>query len=312
MGLTMFVHDYLMQAVYFAPRGKKPLLFLGTNIQQRYLRPDDKLIGFVGDAGAGKSLLIRGMFPGLELTNDDEGINVRPLPLMEDAESGRFRYHTYHLDVRFEAAFTQPWKMGEAVLKAIASGKRVVVEHFELIYEQLGINAEVLIGIGGEVIVTRPTMFGPEPREIANLVFESIKYRRMAHSAEDLTTMVLESIGLPELDVHCEIKYGFVLELAEKPDFSLELVERRVLDLIEADLPISFVNEAAIKIGDTLYPCSGPRIHVRRTGEIIGFNLVKEFLFDSVAKVYTMVGMVGDDIMPAASVNLFAGHRSSC
>ena len=97
---TLFVHEHLMQAVYFAPRGQKRLLFLGTNLQQRYLSPDDKLIGFLGDAGAGKSLLIRGMFPGLELTNDDDGINVRPLPLMEDADRGHFRCHTYHLDVR--------------------------------------------------------------------------------------------------------------------------------------------------------------------------------------------------------------------
>ncbi|HWJ02120.1 MAG TPA: alanine-tRNA synthetase second additional domain-containing protein, partial [Verrucomicrobiae bacterium] len=89
-----------MQAVYFAPRGKKRLLVLGHNLAQRYLSPEDNLIGFIGEAGAGKSLLIRGMFPGLELTNDDDGINVRPLPLIGDAERGHFRTHTYHLDAR--------------------------------------------------------------------------------------------------------------------------------------------------------------------------------------------------------------------
>ena len=64
--------ESLMYAVYFAPRGKDRLLDLGHQIAQRHLSPQDKLIGFVGDGGAGKSLLIRGMFPGLELTNDDQ------------------------------------------------------------------------------------------------------------------------------------------------------------------------------------------------------------------------------------------------
>ena len=31
-------------------------------ISQRYLRPEDRLIGIIGDAGAGKSLLARGCF----------------------------------------------------------------------------------------------------------------------------------------------------------------------------------------------------------------------------------------------------------
>ena len=31
-------------------------------------------ITFIGMPGSGKSALIRGMFPGLELTNDDDGV----------------------------------------------------------------------------------------------------------------------------------------------------------------------------------------------------------------------------------------------
>ncbi|MBC2722633.1 alanine-tRNA synthetase second additional domain-containing protein [Desulfosporosinus sp.] len=309
MALVMFVHEHLMQAVYFAPRGKKRLLFLGTNIQQRYLSPEDKLIGFVGDAGAGKSLLIRGMFPGLELTNDDDGINIRPLPLMDDADREYFRYHTYHLDVRFESAFTQPWKIAEAIQKAISAGRRVVIEHFDLVYPQLGVNAEVLIGVGEEVIVTRPTVFGPEPQSITDIVFDSIKYRRMAHSAEDITSMILEEMGLPKPEVHSDIKHGFVLELPEKPDIDLDLVEHRVLDLIKADLPICFANDNHIRVGEILYPCTGPRIHIRRSGEIKGFHLLKEFRFDPIAQLYTIAGIVGEETTPARSLDLFGARN---
>lgn len=305
----MFVHEHLMQAVYFAPRGKKRLLFLGTNIQQRYLSPEDKLVGFVGDAGAGKSLLIRGMFPGLELTNDDDGINIRPLPLMEDADRGHFRYHTYHLDVRFESAFTPPWKIAEAIQKAISSGHRVVVEHFDLVYAHLEVNAEVLIGVGEEVIVTRPTVFGPEPQSIADIVFESIKYRRMAHSAEDITSMILEEMGLEKPEVHSDIKHGFVLELSDKPDIDLDLVERRVLDLINADLPICFGDDQHIRVGEMLYPCTGPRIHIRRTSEIKGFHLLKEFRFDPIARLYTIAGIVGEETTPSRPADLFTDRN---
>lgn len=308
--MTMFVHEHLIQAVYFAPRGKVRLLFLGTNIQHRYLSPEDKLIGFVGDAGAGKSLLIRGMFPGLELTNDDDGINIRPLPLLEDAERGHFRYHTYHLDVRFEAAFTQPWKIAEAIQKAIAGGHRVVVEHFDLVYSQLGVNAEVLIGVGEEVIVTRPTVFGPHPQSIADIVYESIKFRRMAHSAEDITSMVLEEMGLKKPEVHSDIKHGFVLELPEKPDLDLDLVEQRVLDLIKADVTICFADDGHIRVGERLYPCTGPRIHIRRTGEIKGFHLLKEFRFDPIARLYTIAGIVGAEAMSPCADDLIGGCES--
>ena len=38
---------------------------------------------------------------------------------------------------------------------------------FELLYPLLNINAEMLIGIGEEVVVTVPTIFGPFPAEIA-------------------------------------------------------------------------------------------------------------------------------------------------
>lgn len=289
------VHDYLMQAVYFAPRGKKRLLLLGHNLAQRYLSREDNLVGFIGEAGAGKSLLIRGMFPGLELTNDDDGINVRPLPLIADAEKEHFRTHTYHLDARFEMAFTQPWIIGSAIEKALAKNRRVVIEHFELIYPFLKHNAQVLIGVGEEVILTRPTIYGPQPKEIADIVFNSILYRRMAHSAEDITSMVLEEMGLEKPQIHSDIKHGFVLEFAERPDIDLDLVERQVKELIKRDLQISYSDDEHITVGGNLYECTGPRIHVKRTSEIVGFRLLKEFRWDPLQKLYTLAGLVGEE-----------------
>ena len=229
----------LVQAVYYAPRGGQRLMHLGMLIAQRYLRAEDRLIGVVGDAGAGKSLLIRGMFPGLVLTNDDDGVNVRPLPVLEDAESDHFRTHTYHLDVRFEMAFSPLWKLAEAVKKAVSGGHRVVVEHFELLYPLLNLNAEVLIGVGEEVVVTVPTLFGPFPTEIAQQAFDSIIYRKMAHSAEDITSVVMKEMGFEVPTIHSDVKHGFVLEFTEKP--KIDLVEVGGGGSTSAGLPISYL-----------------------------------------------------------------------
>ena len=183
----------LIEASFFAPRGRKRIYDLGMQISQLYLSPDDHLIGFIGEAGSGKSALVRGMFPGLELTNDDDGVNVRPLPILDvDSEIGFYTPHTYHLDIRFETGFTQPHVLADAIMEAIKRGRRVIVEHFDLIYPLLPVNADLLLGVGEQIIVARPTMFGPEPQEIASIVHQSIKYRLMAHTAEDLCEMHMD------------------------------------------------------------------------------------------------------------------------
>ena len=293
--MRVAIHEYLMHAAYFAPRGKTRIIELGRSISHRYLDPTDKLTGLIGDAGAGKSLLIRGIFPGLELTNDDDGINVRPLPLIRDADEGHFRAHTYHVDVRFETGFSQPWVIAEAVRLAIAADRRVIIEHFELLYPVLQINAEVLIGVGEEVIVTRPGVFGPFPQEIADIVFESLPYRKMAHSAEDLTAMVLVEMGISKPEAHSDIKHGFVLEFEEKPQIDLAQVEQKVLELIAEDQVIDYYDETNIKIGCRTWGCTGPRLHIRRTGDIKGFRLIKDLKWDSIEKLYLLTGLVGED-----------------
>lgn len=289
-------HASLMYAVYFAPRGKARLLSLGNQIGQRHLSPLDKLIGVIGDAGAGKSLMINGMFPGLELTNDDSAINIRPLPLLSHAEDGKFTYHTYHVDIRFEMAFTPIHQLAEAVKAAVATNHRVVIEHFDLLYPFLKINAEILVGIGEEVIVTRPNIFGPLPDDIRKIVFKSLRFRRMAHTAEDLTGLVLvNEFNYKGPLIHDDVKHGFVLEFNEKPSFDLNQLEDSVKDLIKNGMDVCYHDEQHINIGPNTIGCTGPRIHLRNTAEIENFQLIKEFKYDPISKLYLLVGLVGAD-----------------
>ena len=298
MALTL-LHEALYYSIYFAPRGKKRIMLLGHQIAQRYLSPMDCLIGFVGDAGAGKSALVKGMFPGLELTNDDDGVNVRPLPILENADTAFFSSHTYHLDVRFESAFTQMHELADAVLNAVAQKKRVIVEHFDLLYPYLGVNAEILIGIGEEVFVTRPSVFGPDPTELANIAFESVIYRKMAHSAEDITAKILQNkYGFGEIEEHNDVRRGFVLEFAEEPDIDLAGLEEEVQAVIKRDVQISYKDDHSITIDGEDYPCSGPRIHVRRSSEIKDFHLAKEIKYNPISNVYSIVGTVGKKVQP--------------
>lgn len=291
--MPTIIHEYLMHAVYFAPRGRQRLMSLGSHVSQRYLAPADKLVGFIGDSGAGKSLLIRGFFPGLELTNDDDGINIRPVPLLDDYRRGKFRSRTYHLDMRFETAFTQPFELAEAVHGAIDNERRVVVEHFDLLYPHLGYNAAMLVGIGEEVIVTRPGAFGSKPQEIADIVFQSLIYRKMAHSAEDITGYVLREMGLEDPSEHDDMKHGFILEFNQKPVIDLDEVEKRVLDIINNNEQLHYHDESHIKVGGKTIKCTGPRLHVGHTGKIENFRLLKEFRWDHINKLYALAGLVG-------------------
>lgn len=175
--------------------------------------------------------------------------------------------------------------------EAIDAGKRVVVEHFDLIYPLLGINAHLLIGVGSEIIVTRPNMFGPEPQDIADSVFHTIHDRKMAHSAEDLCGHILESHGIRRF-AHRDVKHGFILVFDEKPDIDLMALEMDAKAAIQMDLPISYVDDKHISIGDDIYHCTGPRMHVNSTGEIKNFALLHEFMEDPITKEYYLVGVV--------------------
>lgn len=282
-----------LYSVLLAPRGRIRMTDAGAQIAQLYLSPFDRLIGVIGESGSGKSMIIKGMFPGLELTNDDEGVNIRPLPLLNQEREGFFSPHTYHLDVRFELAFSQMYELAEAIDKTVHKGRRVIVEHFDQVYPQLGYNADLLIGVGEEIIVTRPSYFGPEPKDIADIVFNSMKYHRMAHTAEDLCEYCLAQRGVLKFR-HDDVRRGFVLRLPEKIDLDLTALEQDIMDLIHQQLPVSFLDENHIKIGDMKIYCTGPRMHVANTADISSFYLHKQLLHDEVTDEYMLVGIVGE------------------
>ena len=64
---TNAIQSSHIYSTYFAPRGRSRIYTLGMQIAQLYLSPFDQIIGFIGEAGSGKSVLIKGMFPGIEL-----------------------------------------------------------------------------------------------------------------------------------------------------------------------------------------------------------------------------------------------------
>ena len=283
---------------YFAPRGHNRMYTLGMQLAQLYLSPFDKLIGIIGEAGSGKSALIRGMFPGLELTNDDNGVYVRPLPLLEqDSGFSFFTPHTYHLDIRFENGFTQMSILADAIIEALHKGKRVIVEHFDLVYPLLGFNANLLIGVGEQVLISRPTIFGPEPQEIRDAVYKSLNYRLMAHTAEDLCEFCMPEAELARCG-HDDVRHGFIISFPDhEPDFDIKELEQKVNDLINADLPVTYLDNNHVSIGDQSHYCTGPRIHVRRTSEIQDFHLLHNFIYDRFAKKYLLVGCVGENAL---------------
>jgi len=281
---------------YYAPRGHQRMYALGMQLAQMYLSPFDKLIGIIGEAGSGKSALIRGMFPGLELTNDDNGVYVRPLPLLEqDKGFAFFSPHTYHIDIRFENGFTQMSVLADAIIEALDKGRRVVVEHFDLVYPFLGANANLLIGVGEQVLIARPNIFGPEPEELKETVYKSLPYRLMAHSAEDICEMFIDEFDVSRCG-HDDVKHGFALYFPEtKPSFDIQELEQKVLDIIRQDVPITYVDDNHISIGDKIQQCSGPRIHVRRTSQIQNFRLLDHFIYDKFKRRYLLVGCVGEN-----------------
>ena len=196
-------------------------------------------------------------------------------------------------------AFHQPYEIVEAVNKAVSHGRRVVIEHFDRIYDALGYNAQILFGIGEEIIVARPNVFGPFPAAIHNVVAKTIKYRLMAHSAEDITGFILEHDYHYLFPVqhspmqHSDVKHGFVISFHQKPDVDLDELEAKVKEIIQQDLPIQPAGENKIAVGNHVLSCTGTRTHVKRSSEIEDFRLVKELSYHPILRKYMLVGIVG-------------------
>ena len=53
--------------------------------------------------------------------------------------------------------------------------------------------------------MTKPTVFGPFPQELAEYAFESLIYRKMAHSAEDILSIVFQEMGY-DPTIHSDVR----------------------------------------------------------------------------------------------------------
>ena len=291
------IQEYSVSSQYFAPRGKERLMFLGEQITQRHLNYNDRLIGIVGDSGSGKSSLIKGMFPGLELSNDDDVLNPRKIMQVRDLTEDLRDAASYHVDMRFQTAFTQMFEIVDFVQSLLLRKRRVIVEHFDLLYPALGKNADIIVGIGEEIIVTRPSIFGPQPKSIFEIVHKSLKYRKMAHTVEDITMEIMEDdFGIGKKHYFSsDIRKGFVLKFFQHYDLNLELLEKKILDKLSKHLSVSYYDEDHISIGEKIIECDGPRLHVSNTSEIINFSLVKRFVHDPKSNTWCLVGLIDNN-----------------
>ena len=291
------IQEYMVSSQYYAPRGRERLMFLGEQIAQKHLHYSDSLIGIVGDAGSGKSSLINGMFPGLELSNDDDNINPRKIMQVRDLMQDIPDAGTYHLDMRFQMAFTQMYEIVDFVKMVLKKKRRIVIEHFNLLYRALGMNADIIVGIGEEIIVTRPTIFGPIPQSIYEIVHQSLTFRKMAHTAEEAVVQALESgFGITTDDFYSsDMRNGFVLKFPKEPIVD-ERLESLSQEILSQNLDVSYYDEDHIKMGDRIIFCDGARFHVNNTSEIKSFALYKKLKVDPKTKVYNLMGVIDGNL----------------
>ncbi len=292
------IQEYMVSSQYFAPRGRERLMFLGEQIAQKHLHYSDSLIGIVGDAGSGKSSLINGMFPGLELSNDDDIINPRKIMQVRDMMQDIPDAATYHLDMRFQMAFTQMYEIVDFVKTVLKMKRRIVIEHFNLLYDALGLNADIIVGIGEEIIVTRPTIFGPIPQSIYEIVHTSLTFRKMAHTAEEVVAQVLlNDFGVSIDDFYSsDIRNGFVLKFQRDPKIDLHKLEILSQEMLSQNLDVSYYDEDHIKMGDKIIPCDGARFHVTNTSAIEHFSLLKKLIQDPKSKVFNLIGVIDGNL----------------
>lgn len=301
------IQEYCIYSLYFAPRGKERLLFLGDQIGRRHLKFQDKLIGIIGDAGSGKSSLIRGMFPGLELTNNDDVMDSHKIMQVRNLDEDFSNATTYHIDMRFQMAFTQMHEIVSFVQNALEHDRRVIVEHFNLLYPALKTHADIMVGIGEEIIVVRPTVFGPTPQSLYDVVHVTLKYRKMAHTVEDIAIWLLqEEFGIDhKYFFSSDIKNGFLLRFTEPVELDFHKLNERINERLKENLGVHYHDETNIVIGDKVIYCTGPRLHVRNTSEVKDFRLVEQFIRDEGTDTYCLIGLLGQDEADVGQLNSF-------
>ena len=72
-------------------------------------------------------------------------------------------------------------------------------------------------------------------------------------------------------------------------------MEAQVNEIIAQNLPVGYVDDNHISVGDKVHKCNGPRIHVRHTGQIENFRLMHHLIYDKFKRRYLLVGCVGEN-----------------
>jgi hypothetical protein len=78
-------------------------------------------------------------------------------------------------------------------------------------------------------------------------------------------------------------------------DFDYMALEKQVQEIIDQDLPITYVDENHISVGGNIQKCNGPRIHVAHTGQVENFHLLPQLIYDPFKPRYLLVGCVGEN-----------------
>ena len=101
----------------------------------------------------------------------------------------------------------------------------IITGHYGTGKTEFAVNLALALASDGEqVMVARPNLFGPEPEELRTVVYESLHYRLMAHTAEDLCEMCMPQAEMERCG-HDDVRHGFVIAFPEtKPEFDISEV----------------------------------------------------------------------------------------
>lgn len=99
------------------------MMELGMKITQMYLNPFDRIIGIIGAQDSGKSMLIKGMFPGIQTVDEDDEFEILNMPLLNAEDVGFYTPRTFHVDVRAARKYVPLETIAQAVLDVTASKK---------------------------------------------------------------------------------------------------------------------------------------------------------------------------------------------
>ena len=75
-------------------------------------------------------------------------------------------------------------------------------------------------------------------------------YSLMAHSAEDICELFIDEFDFQRCG-HDDVRHGFAIYFPDtKPSFNIQEVEAKVNEIIRQDVPITYVDDTHIQIGD--------------------------------------------------------------